>query len=129
MYDPDEIENEAIKMLAIGSCIFICLVVTIAFFCNAMAADKVLLERKYVIVEFLDIDPPKHVYADIYDYDRKVKLEHVYVSKHFNSWRTLVPNTNFKAWREKYQYTTSSLSKKFGRENRSWIEYHRITPQ
>lgn len=56
--------------------------------CNPLVpTEKISSEQKSFTI--LAIDPPKHVYVDLKD-ELGQEYKHIYVSKHCNTWRTIV---------------------------------------
>lgn len=49
-------------------------------------------------MELVGVDPPKHFYVDLKDQEGRVYRK-VYVSKHFNDWRSLKMGTKITAYR------------------------------
>lgn len=59
-------------------------------------STKVYYDHQLIQMEFVRVDsPPTHFYCTFIDKDRPATYERMFVSKHFNEWRNLVPHTTF----------------------------------
>lgn len=69
--------------------VMLCVILTLSG-CDMPPPDKEVA-REYRQYRLLELNPPKHVYITVEDIKTGYVWNHLYVSKHCNSWRK-IPN-------------------------------------